>query len=110
LYPKYFQGLNGWEVNAISAGGNTLFALAETSCISWGQGCSHGELGHGKDRSRSATNAVKVDDLEGSKVRTVSCGLGNTVLTISENDVNFKNLEVAGELVEESPLGYLLVN
>lgn len=59
-----------------------LYSNLETSCISWGQSCVHGELGHGEGKPRSATNAVKVDALEGSKVLSVSCGAGNTVLLL----------------------------
>ncbi len=52
MYPKYFSGLSGWKVRDFSCGSRvdiylgafSLFATADTSCISWGQGCSHGGL------------------------------------------------------------------
>lgn len=37
MYPKYFQGLSGWKVREISFGEKSLFCVAETSTISWGQ-------------------------------------------------------------------------
>jgi alpha-tubulin suppressor-like RCC1 family protein len=100
LYPKYFTGLNGWAVKDISAGGTALFALAETSTISWGQSCAHGELGHGEGKPRSATNAVKVEDLEGVEVKSVVCGLGFTLLVVDE--AKAKALPVIGELQSET--------
>jgi alpha-tubulin suppressor-like RCC1 family protein len=98
LYPKYFTGLNGWDITDISCGGTCLFALSEQSTISWGQGCNHGELGHGADRPKSATNAVKVDDLEECTVSSVSCGLGQTLLLVDKGESRLKDLPVIGEL------------
>ena len=103
LYPKHFSGLSGWVIKDISAGGNQLFALGDESCISWGQGCNHGELGHGDDKPRSATNAVKVDDLEEFKVESVSCGLGQTLLIVDANDSKFSNLPICLEKVTTEP-------
>lgn len=82
LYPKHFQGLSGWAVRAIAAGSAQLFALAEKSTISWGQNAVHGELGHGANKPRSATNAVLVDALEGFTVHSVSCGLGQSIMLV----------------------------
>ncbi|KAL2917962.1 hypothetical protein HK105_202376 [Polyrhizophydium stewartii] len=79
LYPKYYQGLSGWNVRSISAGGVTLFALADDSCVSWGQSAIHGELGFGEGASRSATNADIVKALNGVRVHDVACGLGFTL-------------------------------
>ncbi|KAI8900764.1 regulator of chromosome condensation 1/beta-lactamase-inhibitor protein II [Globomyces pollinis-pini] len=104
LYPKYFSGLSGWSVTDIAAGGTSLFALSEESTISWGQGCVHGEMGHGPNRARSATNAVKVDDLEGFRVMGVACGLGNTLLIVDKDDAKFEKLPVLGESVTEAPV------
>jgi alpha-tubulin suppressor-like RCC1 family protein len=104
LYPKYFDGLSGWKIDAIACGGVSLFALSEKCTISWGQNAQNGELGHGAGKPRSATNAVKVDALEGMNVFQVSCGLGHTLLLVDPKDPGLATLEksaaVSGE--EES--------
>jgi alpha-tubulin suppressor-like RCC1 family protein len=102
LYPKHFQGLSGWKVREIAAGNASLFALASTeedvSTISWGQNAHHGELGHGASKPRSATNAVKVDDLEDFKVLTVSCGLGFTLLIVDSGSNSNSDEPKLGQL------------
>ncbi|KAJ2994565.1 hypothetical protein HDV02_001494 [Globomyces sp. JEL0801] len=62
------------------------------------------EMGHGPNRARSATNAVKVDDLEGFRVMGVACGLGNTLLIVDKDDAKFEKLPVLGESVTEAPV------
>ena len=85
LYPKYFDGLSGWKIDDIACGGVSLFALSETSTISWGQNAANGELGHGKGKPKSATNAVKVDALEDANTLAVSCGLGHTLILVDSS-------------------------
>jgi hypothetical protein len=58
--------------------------------------CSHGELGLGL--TKSATNAVKVETLEGFVVSSVSCGYGNTLLLIDSSNPMLKNLETIGKV------------
>ncbi len=109
LYPKLFSGLSGWVVADISAGNNVLFALSENSTISWGQNAYHGELGHGEKKPKSATNAVLVDDLEGTRVVSVAAGLGNTLLLLEDKE-KFESLPVAGESVLVDPNPHLKVD
>jgi hypothetical protein len=82
-----------------------LFALSNSgedkSTISWGQNASNGELGHGADKPRSATNAVKVDALEGANVVDVACGLGFTLLLVESCNVLFLSSSVADEVLNE---------
>ena len=86
LYPKHFAGLSGWKVTGISSGNNSLFALSEKSTISWGQACGMGELGHGANKPRSATNAVLVDTMEGFEVLSVAAGFGQTLLIVDSGN------------------------
>jgi hypothetical protein len=86
--PKMFTGLSGWVINSMSAGNTSLFALGDSSTTSWGQGCNSGELGHGANKPRSATNAVLVDALEGFETMDVSCGLGQTLLIVNKSIMN----------------------
>lgn len=57
-------------------------------------------MGHGEDRPKSATNAVKVDDLENFKIRGISCGLGQTLIIIDRDDPKFNDLPVIGDLLD----------
>ena len=78
--------------------------MAETSTISWGQGCGNGELGHGADKPRSATNAVLVDSLEGFHIQDVSCGYGHTLLLVDRKDPKFEKLPIGLEHFTEAPV------
>ncbi|KAI8929896.1 regulator of chromosome condensation 1/beta-lactamase-inhibitor protein II [Entophlyctis helioformis] len=95
-YPKYYNGLSGWNVADISAGGVTLFALADGKCISWGQSAAHGELGHGAKEPRSATEAAIVKPLEGITTLKVACGLGFVLLIVDRSAPKFASLPVIG--------------
>ncbi|KAH6586935.1 hypothetical protein BASA50_009256 [Batrachochytrium salamandrivorans] len=104
LYPKHYQGLSGWEVYEISAGAVSLFALAGDSCVSWGQNATHGELGHGMNAPRSATNADIVRGLEGIAVSKVACAIGFSLMVVDRSAAKFATLPVIGELVKTAPV------
>lgn len=57
-------------------------------------------VGLGEGKGKSATNAIKVDRLEGFHVASVSCGLGHTLLLVSRNDPQFAELKVIGGVAE----------
>jgi hypothetical protein len=65
----------------------------EKSTISWGQNAQNGELGHGAGKPKSATNAVKVNSLDGAHVFSVSCGVGHTLALVDVADPVLKTLE-----------------
>ena len=102
LYPKYFDGLSGWKIDAIACGGVSLFALSEKCTISWGQNAQTGELGHGAGKPRSATNACKVDALEGMSVFQVHCGAGHTLLLVDPKDPGLVALEKSAAVAVEA--------
>ncbi|KAJ3302632.1 hypothetical protein HDV03_004817 [Kappamyces sp. JEL0829] len=103
MYPKHFSGLSGWKIREMSMGATSIFCLADNSCISWGQACNHGELGHGDNKPRSATNAVKVEALEDFYTIAVAAGQGQTLLIVDPTDAKFSSLGVIGDLATEAP-------
>lgn len=58
MVPKYMTDLMGYKLRCISAGGVTLFGVAEddkeggTITIAWGQNANNGELGLGMGQVR----------------------------------------------------------
>ena len=60
------------------------------------------ELGHGASKSRSATNAVKVDALEEFYTIGISAGQGQTLMIVDPKDPKFVGLPVIGKLVTEA--------
>jgi hypothetical protein len=48
--------------------GNTHFSVAaDSSTITWGSGCTNGELGYGDNGKKSSANPDKVMALEGMR-------------------------------------------
>lgn len=60
-------------------------------------------MGHGEGKPRSATNAAKVNSLEGVDVISVSAGQGHTLLLVDHADPILKTIDVINELVETAP-------
>jgi len=79
MYPKPEYDLQGWDVQRIACGNSHCVVEADKSAITWGTGCSYGELGYGAEGPKSSAKPKKVDSLEGAVVGAVACGTGHTM-------------------------------
>ncbi|KAL0074080.1 regulator of chromosome condensation 1/beta-lactamase-inhibitor protein II [Phycomyces blakesleeanus] len=88
MHPRYLHDLNGWDIHDISAGNQSLFAVArkEKTTIAWGQ-VQNAELGFGEDGGPlSSTKPQKVEPLEGVETISVSAGVGHTLFLVKPDD------------------------
>ncbi|CAM0143137.1 unnamed protein product [Umbelopsis sp. WA50703] len=88
MQPRYIYDLNGWKMKAISAGSQSLFALAadEATAIAWGQ-VQSSELGFGEESPvKSATKPQKIEPLEGITLSSVAGGMGHTMFLAQPDD------------------------
>lgn len=83
MYPKPEEELRGWNVHALSVGNVHNVVHADESVISWGSGCSCGELG--LEGKKSSANPMKVDALEGVSVAQLACGHASTIMLVEAN-------------------------
>ncbi|KAI7861881.1 regulator of chromosome condensation 1/beta-lactamase-inhibitor protein II [Spinellus fusiger] len=89
MHPRYVHDLNGWSLSGLSAGDQSLFAIAseEKTTIGWGQ-VQNGELGFGEEReSMSSSIPQKIDPLKDIITLSISAGSGHTLLiVVSDGD------------------------
>ncbi|XP_042508399.1 protein RCC2 homolog [Macadamia integrifolia] len=107
MYPKPVMDLSGWKIRCMDSGSMHHFCGAEDSCISWGH-AQYGELGYGPDGQKSSANPRKVDILEGTRVVSVACGLGHSLIVVDRTTVgdrleqlNIYDGKASGEVSEE---------
>eukprot|EP00466_Bigelowiella_natans_P010412 jgi/Bigna1/130849/aug1.12_g5557 len=86
MYPKIFEGLNGWRVREISCGVSSSICASEYSLITWGPSPTFGELGYGEGDVKSSTVTKKVDDLEDTNVLKVGMGFQHSLAIIDPED------------------------
>ncbi|GAB5593939.1 hypothetical protein Unana1_08839 [Umbelopsis nana] len=94
MQPRYIYDLNGWKMKDISAGSQSLFAIAdeEATAIAWGQ-VQSSELGFGDESTvKSATRPQRIEPLEGIPLISVSAGMGHTMFIAKPGDEKLQDL------------------
>lgn len=83
MYPKTEDELRGWTLHTMALGAGHNVVHADDATITWGSGCSSGELGlTGK---KSSSQPAKADALDGVGVAQVQCGIANTLLLVESS-------------------------
>ncbi|KAH8551559.1 RCC1/BLIP-II [Umbelopsis sp. PMI_123] len=94
MQPRYIYDLNGWRMKDISAGSQSLLAIAEEepTTIAWGQ-VQSSELGFGEESTvKSATRPQKLEPLEGIPLLSVSGGMGHTMFIATPGEEKLQDL------------------
>lgn len=84
MYPKALMDLSGWNIRCMDSGNMSSAVAADESLITWGTSL-YGELGFGPSGPKSSSIPKKVDDLEGTHVIRVACGVGHSMFVVSRD-------------------------
>uniref|UniRef100_A0A7S2TYV5 SAP domain-containing protein n=1 Tax=Lotharella oceanica TaxID=641309 RepID=A0A7S2TYV5_9EUKA len=93
MYPKFFEGLSGWNVREIASGYSSTICASEDSLITWGPSPTSGELGYGEDDAKSSTVTKKVMDLEETNILKVAMGCNHALAIVDPEDGGKKIFE-----------------
>ena len=88
MYPKTEDELRGWNLHTMDLGSSHNVVHADDAVITWGSGCSSGELGLVNPDGtwkKSSSAPSKCSALDGIKVAQVQCGIANTVLLVESS-------------------------
>jgi alpha-tubulin suppressor-like RCC1 family protein len=87
MYPKQEAELAGWEIDSVDCGNSSTVVAAGGTCIAWGGGVMHRELGLGRDAAKTACRPSKVPAMEGVDVAQVCAGVGHTLWLVESDQV-----------------------
>ncbi|KAK9818463.1 hypothetical protein WJX74_005654 [Apatococcus lobatus] len=95
--PTKMDILRGWDVQAISCGGEHTIALTQEDVISWGAN-SEGQCGQGERAEQSYVKPRSIKPLQGMHVSQVVCGVAHTLCVTATSQVYAWGSNAQGQL------------